>query len=291
MVRRQGKLVAILPANKDGDAIISHGGLTYGGFIIGPKMGTAMFLDIFAAVLSVARTFGAARLIYKPTPHIYHTQPAEEDLYALFRFKGRLVRCDASASIPLARRLKSSKLRRRGRADLVVGESCDWPAFWAILAEVLAQRHGARPTHSLDEITLLANLFPERIRLFGAFDGAQMIAGLVTFDCGRTIHVQYIASSHAGREMGGVDIIVQYLVEQIFADRDWFDFGISTTDHGRVLNEGLALQKELFGARCVVYQQFEVDLCSDVNDHRLKPVASDYGSKPDRSAIGRTIRP
>jgi len=27
-----------------------------------------------------------------------------------------------------------------------------------------------------------------------------------------------------------------------------------------------------------------------VNDHRLKPVASDYGSKPDRSAI-RTVCP
>ncbi len=263
MVRRDGKLIAVLPANIAGDTIISHGGLTYGGLITGPEMRTAMCIEVFVALLDHARARGARRLTYKPTPHIYHTQPTEEDLYALYRCEARLVRCDASASIPLARRLKMSKSRQQAvrtatKAGVEVRESNDWVAFWSVLAEVLRHRHGARPTHSLEEIVLLAGRFPDRIRLFGAFDGARMIAGVVTFDCGRTIHVQYIAASSAGREAGGVDIIVFHLIEKIFADRGWFDFGISTTDHGHSLNEGLAQQKEMFGARCIVYQEFEV---------------------------------
>jgi hypothetical protein len=107
---------------------------------------------------------------------------------------------------------------------------------------------------------LLASRFPEGIRLFGAFHEGKMIAGLVTFDCGPAIHVQYIAASPKGRDLGGVDIVVAYLTDTVFANRDWFDFGISTTNRGLQLNEGLAQQKEMFGARCVVYQQFEIDL-------------------------------
>lgn len=265
IVRSAGKPIALFPANRSGDAIISHGGLTYGGMIVDQKMRTAMCLDVFSSILNHARAAGADKLLYKPVPHIYHRQPAEEDLYAIFRSDGRLIRCDASAAIPLRDRPRPSKSRLQAaraaqKAGVEVRETGDWPAFWVILTDVLSQRHDASPTHSLDEIKLLASRFPEGIRLFGAFHEGKMIAGLVTFDCGPAIHVQYIAASPKGRDLGGVDIVVAYLTDTVFANRDWFDFGISTTNRGLQLNEGLAQQKEMFGARCVVYQQFEIDL-------------------------------
>ena len=118
----------------------------------------------------------------------------------------------------------------------------------------------SKPTHSLEEIQLLKRRFPAHIRLVGAFDGTEMISALVIFDCGDTIHAQYIASSEQGRRNGGIDLIVQTLVETDYADRQWFDFGISTSDQGRTLNDGLAQQKEMFGARTTIYQQFRWQL-------------------------------
>ena len=46
------KLLALLPANIHDDVVISHGGLTYGGFVTAKAMTTPIMLGIFDSVLS-----------------------------------------------------------------------------------------------------------------------------------------------------------------------------------------------------------------------------------------------
>ena len=53
---------------------------------------------------------------------------------------------------------------------------------------------------------------------------------------------------------------MRHLLEKVFANEAWFDFGISTTDGGRDLNVGLSRQKEMFGARSIVFQHYALDL-------------------------------
>lgn len=253
--------VALLPANRRDDVLQSHGGLTYGGLVTGNKMTASLALDVFDGLASYLKANGFAEMFYKAIPHIYHQQPAEEDIYALFRNGAPLIASGVSSSIPIQSRLsfsggKKDGLRKARKAGLEVRESLDWSSCWGLLTEVLEDRHAALPTHSEDEIRKLAGWFPNQIRLFGAFWKGEMVAALVIFDCGKVIHVQYMASSDAGRRHGGLDLIVSTLLDETFTDRDWLDFGISTTDQGNVLNEGLARQKEMFGARTVVYQQF-----------------------------------
>ncbi len=263
MIFEAGNLLALLPANRAGDELVSHGGLTYGGIVSGTKMSAGRMLLVFEALKEYMRGAGLKLLRYKAVPYIYHDQPADEDIYALFRHHAKLTRADASATIALPRKLpfgsgKKDGLRKALKAGLEMRESRDWAACWAMLEQVLSDRHDARPVHSLDEIQLLAARFPEEIRLFGAFDADDMIAALVIFDCGATVHAQYIAASDRGRAHGAVDLIVKSLIDDQFADRRWFDFGISTTDQGRELNEGLARQKEMFGARTAVYGHYEL---------------------------------
>ncbi|WP_293575532.1 GNAT family N-acetyltransferase [Phaeobacter sp.] len=265
MVWNADQLVAVLPANLDGSRCVTHGGLTYGGLITGARMSAELALKIFDMIVEYGRGQGWSEIYYKPVPHIYHRQPAEEDLYALFRHDARLVRSDVSATISLQDRLSFSKgkkdgLRKARKAGLVCRESQDWAACWTLLTQVLSDRHAVKPVHALEEITQLAADFPNQIRLFGAYHLNRMIAAMVVFDCGPTVHVQYIASSDAGRQNGGVDLIVKHLLDEVFMDRRWFDFGISTTEQGRSLNTGLAQQKEMFGARTTVYQQFSLPL-------------------------------
>jgi hypothetical protein len=265
IVSAAGSVIALLPANRAGATLVSHGGLTYGGFITDARMSATRMLDVFEECLSHLQRADARQLIYKPVPHFYHALPAEEDLYALHRFGATLTQVDASAAIPIALRPKFSKSKRNGvklarKAGLVVRETADWASCWRLLTSVLESRHGTTPTHSLDEIERLAEGFPDRVRLFGAYMKDEMLAALVVFDCARTVHVQYIASGPLGREHGGIDLIVEHLLDDVFRNRDWLDFGISTENAGTVLNSGLANQKEMFGARTVVYQRFSIEI-------------------------------
>jgi hypothetical protein len=51
MVFDKEKLVAILPANRVGDTVFSHQGLTYGGLIYSDKLKLAGVLNVFQTVL------------------------------------------------------------------------------------------------------------------------------------------------------------------------------------------------------------------------------------------------
>lgn len=265
IIERGGQPVALLPANRANDVLQSHGGLTYGGLLTQPSMTAVLMLEVVETLLRALREWGFAEFHYKAIPHIFCTQPAEEDVYALMQNGAEFSRCDLSFAVPLVRRLPFSTLRKRGakralKAGLKVLETTDFPAYWDILTETLQVRHNAAPVHTLDEILHLYAQFPKNIRLFGVFSESRMIAGMVIFDCYHAVHAQYIAASAEGRDLGALDLLTRTLIESDFADRTWFNFGISTTDGGKVLNCGLSRQKEMFGARGVTFQQYHLKL-------------------------------
>lgn len=272
MVFDGAEVVAALPAHRIGDDWVSHGGLTFGGLLMHPDTGAQSVLTIFDVLVHALRERGARRLVYKPVPHIFHRQPSEDDLYALHRLGARTVRVDLSTTIDLARRPSLAKGRRHAlskarRAGVVVRESDDYPAFWTLLEEVLADRHGSAPTHRLDEITLLAQRFPQ-ICLFGAYadaaDGGELLAGAVVYRYDGVLHTQYLASSAAGRDVGALDAVIAYLLDDSADGCRWLSFGVSTVDQGRTLNTGLVGQKEMFGGRSTVLQTLELDLQTDI---------------------------
>ena len=259
-----GRLAALLPANVRDAELHSHGGLTYGGFVFGPRGGVADALAMLDAVREYMRAHGLARLHYKTIPWIYHRQPAEDDRYALFRANATLVRRDVLSVVPREDRLRYQERRSRGvkaarRAGVVVTESNGFDAYWPVLDATLRQRHGVAPVHSLDEIKLLHARFPDRIRLFTATHGDATVAGAVVFETTRVAHVQYISSGDAGREVGALDAVFDHLLAQVYVDKPYFDFGISNEDQGRTLNVGLVEQKEGYGARAVAHDYYLVE--------------------------------
>lgn len=259
-----GALVAVMPANVAGDVLTSHAGLTYGGLVIGPSSGAAQVLAMLTQVQRALAPWGLRRLAYKTVPWIYHRQPAEEDRYALFRLGGRLVRRDVLSVVSTADRLPFQERRTRGaksaaKAGVEIREERDFAQFWSVLDENLRQRFGVPPVHSLDEIGLLAARFPQGIRLFTANSGGRVIAGVVMFVTAQVAHVQYISANDEGRRLHALDLLFRTLLDDHFADRPYFDFGISNEEQGRVLNEGLVAQKEGFGARTVAHDYYELD--------------------------------
>lgn len=268
-----GTLVGLLPCNIEGDTLCSHGGLTYGGFLMTRKSRAVDVMDMFAALRDYLQKNGSVKkIIYRAVPHIYSTYPAEEDLYALFRCNARLTERKISSAIWLRDPLPFSNLRRRKtrlaqKARLAVCNDGDYAAFWQVLQENLRTGHNVQPVHSLAEMELLAGRFPENIRLFRVVDeqGATL-AGTVLYITDRVAHVQYIGSLPEGRACGALDYLFDYLVRDYSTSKEYFEFGTSVEQGGHILNKGLIFQKEGFGGRAVVYDTYETDINSIIYD-------------------------
>jgi hypothetical protein len=257
-------LLAVLPANRNGSQVVSHGGLTFGGVISQHNLGASAMLDLFDVLREWLRSQGVSTLLYKPVPHIYHRTPAEEDLYALFRSGARLVRRDLSSALdmtcrPSIQHGRQSQLRR-GKMTFVVRESRDYGAFMDLVICTLSTKYNVRPTHNSREMELLSGRFPQNIRLYAAYRGEQLCAGVLIYESTNVAHAQYIASSDEAKREGALESIFDELLERRYATIRYFDWGISTEQAGRWLNPGLVQNKESYGARGVVYDSYELDL-------------------------------
>ena len=127
-----------------------------------------------------------------------------------------------------------------------------------MVAEILLDKYKIKPTHSTDEICLLARMFPENMRLFAAFIEGQMYAGIIVFQHTQVAHTQYIATTKTVRDCGALDLIASTLLDEFYKAIAYFDFGISTEESGVILNEGLLAQKEMFGARAIAHDPYEI---------------------------------
>ena len=174
VVYRQNKLYALLPANISHDVLYTHQGLTFGGLIVDEHFTAAESITVFKLINAYLRNEGIRKVVYKAIPWLYHQQPAEEDLYAIYRTtNAKLVARDISTAIRLDMPLACNEMRNRGikkalHHGIMVGESNRWPDFWEVLTTNLQTKYHVSPVHSLSEIRMLKARFPNNIRLFTA---------------------------------------------------------------------------------------------------------------------------
>lgn len=280
MFYKNGKLYAILPANQNGSTFYSHQGLTYGGLLTTEKATADNICEVFVALNSYLRGNGFKKVIYKPIPWIYSQTPAEEDLYALFKVcHAQIIVRNISSIIQLQHPLKWFNIRKSGAKKAMVAgmrtELCDndedYKTFWDILSTNLMITYGAKPVHTLEEILKLRHCFPQNIRLYveREADGIQedgniikgkILGGTLLYLSRHVVHTQYISASKEGKQKHALDALFLYLLKQEYKDYEYFDFGTSNEDGGKVLNTSLIYQKEGFGGRGVIYDTYEWDL-------------------------------
>ncbi len=261
---KKGKPAVLLPANIKDRILFSHEGLTYGGWIT-PRShfdGTDM-LSIFETWMAWCRENGIREIIYKPVPHIYHRIPAEEDLYALFRFGASIKTFNLSSAIDMRENpgfntLQKRNLKKASIHNPWIHETSDASEFMPILKECLQRRHNATPVHSETELQTLKEYFPKGIRLFLAGTGNEPEAAVCIYDTNSVARCQYIATSDSGRENGTLTYLMYRLIYDVYSENRYFDFGTSNEDAGHILNSGLLHQKAGLGGRGIAYQIFQI---------------------------------
>lgn len=272
MFKRREKVLGCFPANYDAAShtVYSHQGLTYGGLLLHDETSATQVMEMLHMLIDYYKqTFGASRLIYKLIPSIYHRYPSEEDRYALFREGGKLTARGISSAINLHRPIGYDKSRRRmlrkGEASSLNLYQTNAPEefedYWKMLDNCLMERHHVHPVHSCEEMQLLSSRFPEQIQYYACrTQDGELVAGCWLFMCNRVVHTQYMTVSDHGKKTGALDYMISCLKEKYKQEYDYLDFGISTEDNGRYLNENLIYQKEGLGGRGICYDIYELKL-------------------------------
>ena len=261
------RLIAVLPANTANEKLYSHQGLTFGGLVITNKTTTKQVCEIFNYLVTYLKEESSlSDIIYKRIPDFYCVFPAQEDLYAINALDAQLVRRDVGSLIDLQTKYQYSKGRKwsinkaKKLPIEVFDESEDLSDFWCLLNEVLSVQHAVEPVHTLEEISSLRTKLPKNIKCFTARLDGKLLAGALIYETETVVHTQYLANSEEGRDLGALDYLIDHLLKEVYKDKRYFDFGISTEDNGKYLNEGLISQKEGFGARAVIQDFYRIKI-------------------------------
>lgn len=265
LVFRKNKLVCLFPANESESEIISHQGLTYGGFVLGKNIKLDTSIEVFEGILEYYKSNGFRKLIYKPIPGFYHKIQSQEDLYFLFLKEARLFKRETAFVIKRPGEVKfdnsrNGTLNKEKYKGITIEKAESFKEFWEqILAPNLMSRFGVAPVHSLEEIESLKKNNPDNIFQFNAILEGEIIAGITLFVTEDVIHCQYISANEKGKKIRALDYAIVYIIKNIFGDRSYFDFGTANKDGGK-LNYSLAEWKESYGARAWMHDFYEINL-------------------------------
>lgn len=268
--KSNGCVAGLFPACIDSETkvVTSHGGLTYGGFILSTSTKLIEVGEMMKLALNHYKEIGVNTVFYKAIPEIYHCYPSQDDLYWLFRKNAQLYERKAGQTIRLDKEeipfseLRLRKIRKslRGNSEIICSFE-NIADYWELLKRVLNSLHNVNPVHSLQEIVYLHKQFPQHIKLYSSLVNHRVQAGVLVFECGDVAHAQYIAASDLSRKEGLLDgLLFKIISEYRSRNFKYFDFGISTENGGWILNEGLVFQKEGFGARTICYDTYKLAL-------------------------------
>jgi len=265
MVYKNDKLIALLPANLVDSVLYSHQGLTYGSLIYSKTLKTTDFILVFEAILEFLNKNEINELNIKELPNIYLRNQTNNPLhYILFKTNAELIRTDLHSVVDMQHKSYSNSRRegvkRATKSNLRVEESNNCDLFWnKILIPNLESKHNVKPVHTLEEITLLKSRFKDNIRQFNVFKDEVIVAGTTIFETDNVAHCQYISGNADKNELGSLDFLHHHLIENIFKDKSYFDFGISNINAGQQINKGLLFWKEGFGARSIPQGFYKVE--------------------------------
>lgn len=267
MAYKGHKLISLLPCEVNGTTATSHRGLTFGGWLTPEKHFDIFdFYEVFCRTIDYFKSLGIKDLYYTPSPHIYSTNESDEDRYILDYLDAAPQKTELFSVIDLSTPLSYRYDMRKGlkialNSEISVKTADSFHEFWNLLEKRLREKYNSVPTHSLKEIELLNQLFPDKIKLYIAesYEG-ELLGGTVIYISDFTIKSQYIATSERGRELRVLPLIIRNIYEEFRTSKRFFDLG-SSFGCGRLgLNEGVLEHKYGLGATCHVNHRYHLKI-------------------------------
>jgi lipid II:glycine glycyltransferase (peptidoglycan interpeptide bridge formation enzyme) len=274
VVKKENKVLSLFPAvilNREGQKILSsHGGASYGGFVYKQDLNLKEAFDLVDCLLNRAKELKCGRIQLTPPPMIYQTKYSNYIDFALVKNNFSYLKRDVSSVVQLDfskeellstyRAEARTAVKKAIKQNVEIAECEKFAEYYEILKKNLKMRHNVNPTHTLDELLKLKKIFPGKIRLWGAFLGEKLIAGVCNFNANpRVVLAFYISHDEEYQEYRAVNLLFYEIMKRYKGEGCKFlDFGIFTVNMEP--NWGLGRFKENFGARGIFRDTFYKDL-------------------------------
>ncbi len=252
-------ITGALVEKDDGIWFRSYPGASWGGPVIKDNATLSRTESMMEAFFSYCRKHGWKGIEMTNPPEPYFRRPHNYLDFILVKNNFKYVRRELTAVIDLSRPgddidLAFSESARRGirkalKNNLIFEEDNDFSKFYPVLQTNLQQRHGVKPTHSLEELVLLRNLLGDRIRQFVVKNGDQVLAGMVMFHCNpRVVLAFYISHDDRYQSLRPVNLVYREVIRWA-RDRGYHYLDLGTYTLDMDVNYGLCRFKESFSAR------------------------------------------
>ncbi|MCF7840902.1 MAG: GNAT family N-acetyltransferase, partial [Candidatus Marinimicrobia bacterium] len=263
--------LAVFPAAevvRDGKRwLISHPGASYGGFVYPLELSIRDSFDLVNGLKQYARRQGFDAIRLTLPPAIYQQRVSNYIDFALVKHGFEYAKRDISSMLTIEatpednlakfRATHRTAVRKALRQGVEIRLSDDYPTFYDILEHNLKIRHGVTPTHTLEELIQLKDMYPDKISLHAAFNKDRMVAGVVNFIVNpQVVLAFYISHDEEYQHLRAVNLLFYEIIKWCHAQGSkYLDFGIFTVDMEP--NFGLGRFKENFGASGVFRDTFQ----------------------------------
>ncbi|HOJ17304.1 MAG: GNAT family N-acetyltransferase [Ignavibacteriales bacterium] len=270
VIFKNKQILALLPAtiiSRDGKNILSsHGGASYGSFVYKQDLNFREAHDMVEILMDYAKELKVDAIQLTPPPVIYQSKYSNYIDFALVRNGFGYLKREISSVVQLDvprehllgtyRQEARTALKKAMKGGVEIAECDKFDEYYAILKKNLKMRHNVNPTHTLEELKLIKKLFPAKVRLWGAFLGDKLIAGVCNFKANEKVVLAfYISHDEDYQEYRAVNLLFYEIMNR---SRDegfkFLDFGIFTVNMEP--NWGLGRFKENFGARGIFRDYF-----------------------------------
>lgn len=264
----EDELLAIMPLERTTEAVHSHRGLTYAGWLVKKDIKEGQIQNVLESSLNYLRNQGIENLYIKTVPEFFCSESQTSYHSTLSKLGAKILKNDpfffTSLPYKIQDRGKRWGHKKASEAGIRIHESNHLSLFWTeVLIPCLQERHAANPIHTAEEITLLQSRFPQQIKLWVASLEGNLLAGTVLFLIGEVVHCQYIASTALGRKMRALDALFVQLIEKEFKGKNGISLGTAVLPSSGLPDLGLIHWKKSLGAIPIPVPYFHFDLQSN----------------------------
>ncbi len=268
-IYKKNKLVAVCPAclitEKEEKTFFSHLGSTFGGIILNKDIYRAEdMIELVGTVEEFLKSIGISKIVMKLPPDFF-CKAGMSLLEYVFRYEDYASYVELNSYIDLEcddeiiwqridrnKKRNISKCKERKLWFRKLDRDEEIAQFYDLL-KINLSKHGLKPVHSYDEILEFRHVrLKDETLFYGVGLEEQILAAgmLFVFDSVNVLHAQNLSyNPFVEREYSPITYLYYKVIMEAkkkgYSKLTW---GVSTEDHGRMLNRGLIRNKESFGS-------------------------------------------
>ena len=240
IIKKKSVIVAVMPAAIKDNILYSHPGSSYGGIVLSPNLDFKMIDEILKVIdeYCIAQKYRALFLINSPSIYLKNADQSLDYLLQWNGFKQTELYISHAVDMSQTSDILSLLTKRKRRYinnnpklnSLTFKEESSLEEFYDILV-ASKKKYNTNPTHSLDELIKLKDMFPQNIKLLVTRNDNKIIGGSLIFFTNDNVALVFYNTILEQYRESQIAMLQLYKCMEISKkyNLDWIDFGVSHT--------------------------------------------------------------